>query len=254
MQPDYVPSNVTSITGALDERIPSITWDEFYKSFAWRQGEHIGMIGPTGSGKTTLALSLLSKRKYITIFGTKPKDSTLDELKKHNFKRVKTWDSLPADRYPRRILWPDATSLYAAVNQRNQFRKGFEQIYLQGGWCLYIDELWFMCKVLGLEFEVKTYLLQARSLGISLVAASQRPRFIPLEVYDQSTHLFFWRDNDESNLSRISGIAWLSANLVRSAVAKLEPHQVLYINTRADSVRMVRFTPPAAWNVDMGRG
>jgi hypothetical protein len=66
---------------------------------------------------------------------------------------------------------------------------------------------------------------------ISLVVATQRPAFVPLEVYDQSQHLFFWRDNDERNLKRISGISWLNAAYVQALVASLERHEVLYINT-----------------------
>ncbi|MGY5106759.1 hypothetical protein, partial [Streptomyces sp. 900105245] len=91
---------------------------------------------------------------------------------------------------------------------------------------------------------VKVYLQQARSIGISLVVASQRPAWIPVEVFDQSTHLFFWRDNDERNLNRMAGIGWLSANTIREAIANLPQYHVLYVNTRTGEMMITRMPPP----------
>jgi len=94
------------------------------------------------------------------------------------------------------------------------------------------DEFWMMTQILGLEKEARIFLQQARSNDISFVMGMQRPSRIPLEVFDQSTHLFFWRDNDEANLKRMGGIGWMSANEIRYFVANLDPFQVLYLNTR----------------------
>ena len=95
------------------------------------------------------------------------------------------------------------------------------------------DEFWMMTRILGLEEESRIFLQQARSNDISFVMGAQRPSRIPLEMFDQSRHLFFWRDNDERNLKNISGIGWLAAKPIMHLVANLEPHQVLYINTRS---------------------
>jgi hypothetical protein len=52
--------------------------------------------------------------------------------------------------------------------------------------------------------------------------------------------LVFFRDNDETNLKRISGISWLSKKTVQSLVANLDQFQALVINTRTGA--MVRTT------------
>lgn len=230
---------------------PTLPWPVFLSHiFRWRQGEHVAAIGPTGSGKTTLAFNLLELRKYVVAFGTKPRDETLASLEQHGFKRMQTWENLEAYKYPKRLIWPNAKELYAAKKQQAEFRKAMAHIYTQGCWCLYVDELWFVIHHLRLELEIKTYLQQARSNLISLMITTQRPAFVPLEVYDQSTHLFFWRDNDERNLSRLSGISWLNANMIKHIIANLQEHELLYINTRTG--KMYRTTPPKVDSVKGG--
>lgn len=221
-----------AVTERMNELAPQVAWSYFVERiFDWTQGEHIGLIGPTGSGKTTLALGILPLRTYIAALATKPSDETLHSFGKANgFSRYKAWPEVNPELSPRRLIWPDAKSLYSASEQRAQFKKALEQIYREGGWCVYIDELWFIIHHLKLDLEVRTYLQQARSNNISLICATQRPAFVPLEVYDQSTHLFFWRDNDERNLARLSGISWREGNVVRALVANLLRHEVLYIH------------------------
>lgn len=223
-----------------------IEWNEFIATkFDWKQGEHVALIGPTGAGKTTLALGLLPMREYVCVLGTKPRDNTLDNLAKNGYKKIDKWKAMDPRIYPRRILWPDATKLRESTEkQKAEFRDALDAIYKEGSWCVYIDELWFIIHHLKMEMDVRTYLQQARALDISLMVATQRPAFVPLEVYDQSTHLFFWRDNDERNLRRLSGISFRSAKEVREVIADLPLYDVLYINTR-DGV-MVRTRAPKA--------
>jgi len=235
-----------------DGEIPTVDWETCVNLMTWEQGEHAAVIGPTGQGKTTLSLALLHHRKYVTVFATKPIDDTLERFaKEHAYSRHSSWPyHLRADKSrwpwvkhsPRRILWPDARRLDSVDIQRKAFQEAMADIYAQGGWAVYFDELFVMANQLRLAAEVKTYLMQGRSLGISTVIASQRPAWIPLEVYDQSTHLFFCRDNDETNLKRISGVGYLSSRQIREVIPQLKKHQFLYINTR-DGV-MAKTTAP----------
>lgn len=233
---------MTDIASQTTE-IPHYDWETFIGThFRWAQGEHLAAIGPTNSGKTTLILALLPYRKYVVFIATKPKDATLDGLRKEGYEVQKKWDPIHPEVSPKRILWPPITQLGQVRNQRNVILDALKKIYGEGYWCVVVDELWYVIHQLKLELTIRTYLQQARSLGITLVVGTQRPAFVPLEVYDQSTHLFFWRDNDERNLRRLSGIAWLSSKLIMRTIANLEPHEVLYINTRTGL--MVRTKAP----------
>jgi hypothetical protein len=228
-----------------DELAPVIEFDDFMQYvFDWKQNQHVGLVGPTESGKSTLQYAILPKRKYVCFFATKPRDDTLDAFAdKGGYVRIEDWPPtrgrmskkvITPEEMPRRMLWPDATEMSPAVmeHQRQVFLRAFHDIYGTGGWCVVWDEFWMMTQILGLEKEARIFLQQARSNNISFVMGMQRPSRIPLEVFDQSTHLFFWRDNDEANLKRMGGIGWKSANEIRAFVANLEPFQVLYINTR----------------------
>jgi hypothetical protein len=199
-----------------------------------------------------MIVNLLPLHPYVTVFATKPRDETMDGLLRQGYLKMERWQSIDPRVYPRRVLWPDATRLNVIKHQTRIFHHAMGAIYREGGWTVVVDETWYFVNQLSLSAaqnngeaislaqDIKLYLLQARSLGISLVCATQRPAFVPLEIYDQSTHLMFWRDNDETNLRRISGISFRSALLVRDIVSNLDRFEVLYVNTRTGKMLRTR--------------
>src|SRR5215831_7796852 len=61
---------------------PRVPWDSWRAWFGgpdgWKQDEHISIIGPTGTGKTALAVDLLRIRSYRIFVMTKPADDKLE--------------------------------------------------------------------------------------------------------------------------------------------------------------------------------
>lgn len=233
---------------------PRKPWEQFVKhDFKPEPGEHVGIIGPTGQGKTVLQNNILPFFPFVAVFATKPADDSMETLiESRNYVRLAKWVRLNPIDVPRRVIWPDARRIDAVGKQREVFADAFDKAFREGGrpknkpvgWAIAIDELWYMTNVLKLDLQVKMVLLQGRSIGVSLIAATQRPKHIPLEVYDQSTHLFFFRDNDENNLERIAGINVREKRLMRDIVANLDAHQVLYVNTRTGKMIRTRTPPP----------
>lgn len=222
---------------------PRIPWADFYRELEWNQGEHVALIGPTGSGKTSLLISLLSLRTYVAVVATKPRDSTMDYLISHGYVKLEKWESIPATKAPRRVIWPNAREIDSEEKQREAFREMYRAIYREGGWCIVIDEGFILSETLGLKREMRQIWNQGRSIGITHVVGTQRPRWVPTEMYDQSTHLFFWQNSDNRMLDVIGDINGRDSRQVKEIVANLDRFQVLYVNTR--SGKMCRTTPPA---------
>lgn len=229
-----------------DTAVERVEWDAFLSTrFRWEQGEHVTLIGPTGSGKTTLALALLPLRQYVIAYGTKPKDRTLDQLvKKDRWRLVRKHERfpkvIPKGRPLRVVFWPQYRTPADEPMQAYEIGSNLHEAFTRGGFCLFIDETWWFTHKLGMKTWLEALWTQGRSIGLSIVAGTQRPTHIPLLAYDQATHVFFWRDNDERNLKRISGMNGLNARLIRDTVATLPHHQVLYVNTRTGAMTVTK--------------
>lgn len=222
----------------------ALGWDDFLARLSWRQGEHVALIGPTGQGKTTLALELLPRRSHTVVVATKPRDATLARLvRTDGYHRQKRWP--PANDTVRRVLlWPDWRTPDDTRRQAEAIRAAVWDIFRSGSWCIFADDVQYLTDQLGLRNTLTSLWLQARALNVSVVAATQRPRHVPLEMFSQSTHLFLWGTNDEDDLRRIGGLGGLSNRAVRRMVQNLPRHDVLYINTRTGDLATTRVGAP----------
>jgi len=174
-----MPSRQATDLTRLDS-VESVDWEEFLAHhFELEPGQHVGAIGPNGQGKTTLVINLLELTPYNVAFGFKPKDETLDQLIARNrvgggrYRRIYGWVDRDPDLMPLRVLWPDMTSLDAPSQKRHIFKRALNEIYEDGCWTLYLDDLWFMAHEMGFEHEIKIYLTMFRALkgrkGIGLI-------------------------------------------------------------------------------------
>lgn len=215
--------------------VDHVSWSDFLDTLRWGRGEHVSIIGQTGSGKSFLAETLLRQRQYVVSLVTKPKDSTLEKMLRgpDRFARIREWPPpAPPDLMPRVMLWPKWVDSRDTMKQAVVMRDALDGVFGENEWTVYVDELAYMVEILNLKGMLRLLWQQGRSLGVSLIGTTQRPAWVPLEMYSQATHLFIFAMPDKRDRERIGGIGRTDPELVRQIVRDLDEHVFLYLNTR----------------------
>lgn len=208
-----------------------LAWGDFIDTrFRWPQSQHVSLVGPTGKGKTYLARAILPLRDYVTVLGTKPEDPELSAFVRGGYQRIRAWP--PHALNNRAILWPKFKGAHDIPGQRETFSHAITEVFGKGGrWCFYIDEATYFSDMLKLGDELKLVWRQGRALKMPLVAACQRPAWVPREMFSEATHIFAFRITDARDIKTIAGMGSLDARAVTQTIHQLQGHEVLYLNT-----------------------
>lgn len=222
----------------LDERFPEVPyqrWDVFRSKIKFRQGEHITIVGTTGSGKTVLIRELVEDRDYSVLLGTKNEDKELyAPFEERGYEITDQFDPSP-DRDESRIIFrPRLTSPDAKGRSRQAeaFRDMLTEAWEYGGWTITIDELFYVAATLKLDDVFETLWTTGRSLHITVVAATQLPVKVPLLAFDQATHLFLFRNTDQYRIKRMAEFAGADSGILRRLIPELPRHEFVYVDTR----------------------
>ena len=232
---------------------PRIAWPELRARLIrdWKPGEHWTCIGPTGSGKTHAALTIASLSKYTLIIATKRRDPLLEGLRGQLVatdlsKDVMWHGNTPIEVHRRVIYWPKApeksTAQQRTALQAKAIRKALDWADRTGGWTLVIDELMWVSRNLGLERELESLYFQARTQGVSVIGAAQRPRQVPLLALNQSSYLLMWHSADKQDLERLRELsAGFPRGFIDQCVQHLDyhRHEALFIDARRREVARV---------------
>ena len=145
--------------------------------FTWQPGEHVAIVGQTGSGKSTFANTLLDARRFVIILRSKR-----DRVRYRVDKRVRVAKAIEDRRLERIELYPKYEEM------RLEFARAYERVYRMGRWTLYADEGFALTR-LGLDPFIERSLTQGRSLGISNVIGLQRPARVSRFMLSEPTHV-----------------------------------------------------------------
>jgi hypothetical protein len=217
-----------------------LTYSHFLKLFRqrWQPGQHVTIMGPTGSGKTWILADVLNLRKYAVVLCTKGRDVTMHRFV--GWKILDTWQ----DRYYREhhvILWPRARTLEEAKrNIRPRVKEALDSIYVEGGWTLGLDDLRYLCDALGLKNDLMTMYGQVRSHGTSLVACGQRPFGIIQPALDQASHWLLFYQADKRDIERMAEVSGLSRHDVTRANAALRGRDFLWMQSMEQPILVRR--------------
>lgn len=232
------------------EYVPEVPWETFLRRFhrMWREdgnGQHLSAIGATRSGKTTALTQILDGRRYVVVLLTKLRDPLFATYRGRGYLPVTRLNDWPdRDWHPKVMLHIPSTGLGRedAREQGDKIRDALHRVWNMGRVDLYIDEIAELSDLLGLGTELRTLWKEAGSSDVSLIAGTQRPSRVPLEMYSQPRYLFFWRSSNREELKRLADMNAADPELCRQIVAQLDRFEVLVIDSWAGE--LVRTRPP----------
>jgi hypothetical protein len=224
---------------SLSNEIETVAWSDFLATdFDWRQGQHVTILGTTDGGKSTIMKAILPARRYRVVFACKPKDPLISGLRAEGYEIIRNWP--PHPHIERCVFWPKIEKMSDANTQRMAFYSALYDIYERGGWCVAFDEAAYLARTLGLGHVLKFFYEQARTLNVSVVTLSQRPKEIPLLAYSCARHIFLLRETDAVNLKRLQEISGVNSAVVKEIVPTLGQWEALYINCRTGEMRITK--------------
>lgn len=219
---------------------------ELFKRMKWKQGEHVAAIAPTGRGKSVLLRSLCWQRDWVAWLSTKKKDDEYMRMISMGYERHANWPikKPPRDqRFQRGIIWPDYKKLLDIYSMGTPvFKRLFDNVYQDEGWTVVLDDLYFLSEELKCRKEITALNYQVRSLGVSLVSAMQRPKKVPLETWDQSTHLFLRPIGNYDDLMLLRGKIGRDLKLIEGWMKQLHEYEWIYFNE--EQGQPVIYKPP----------
>lgn len=217
-----------------------INYENHLSSLKWKQGEHIFISGPTGSGKTTLARGLLEKRSHVVGFGVKVHDRTLTEDFKdwqfvQSFRDVESWMN-------RVMVWPRMkrreSSEAFLQRQRDEFRFAMNSILRTRNWSVFLDELGYMSDPtqVGLANIIATMHMIGRSSGLSILSLAQRPMHIPQHVISNVSHAYIAKTKKSEDMKRLGDLSGdFTTKEFQAMLAGLPTkHDFIYVPALAD--------------------
>lgn len=239
---------------------PRVPWDQFKASWEWARGEHVTVLGPTGSGKTWLITAIVDKHPDVACLALKPNDQTLyGRLPAPRWDYVSHWPppTVRRDRPNWVVVKPKRRDMAQTIaHQTRVVRHMFQRIYQgpphsseeeQGGWTIVIPDLSIILddlkgsrpdRALGLQDpdeQLAMLYKHGRGIRVSLVVDAQTTAWLQRLSLDQPSHFFFFKPRDRDRAKRIAEIGNADPRRVSAALDSLEAkaHEVLYVDANS---------------------
>lgn len=230
----------------------AVPWRTFLLWFSdvWREGQHMALIAPTDSGKTTFAVPVLKLRKYVLAFDPKGGDT---RLQLSGFRRITKWpppkDVLEdiAEGRPARLIVGPVIRTRRERDRSLEFQKEvLGEAFDWGGWTVYLDEFQILAdrRMGGLDKEAELLLISARDpKAMTIITAYQAPAWVPRASTRQATWIVIWPTRDEAVIKSLAEKMGRDRRELMAALKALPKHHVLIGGTDMEAPLVITHAP-----------
>lgn len=203
-----------------------------------RSGMHVALLGTTRGGKTTLAtggksgMGILHHWENCLVLDSTGDPGTIKDY-------GKPVQKFGAIRGHRRLSVSDMSD-----KSRQLIYRYMNRAVAQGDIAIYADELRQLTdkRFFGLESVLNHTWLFTAKRGVSLIAGSQAPRWLPSSFYDQSKTHFIFGMRDRRAMKRLAEISG-DVDTLELVIPRLERFQFAYVGMDGE-VSISKFVEP----------
>lgn len=234
-------------------KIDRVSWNElgpeFLNTWGMPKGkfmpEHLAILGPTGSGKSFFMTNILKERaerrgSHVVILATKPADGTLTKM---GWPIINKWP--PKYDQSQVIYWPKAGKLNASLDgQKESVLDMMDELWHENSNIIVaFDEIAYVEDELKLKTQITRYWREARSLGITIVATTQRPRYVSRYMWSESSWTVAFKPKDEEDAEQVATVLGNRRFYKSFLMDELEPQEFVIINRDSRQAYISKITP-----------
>lgn len=231
----------------------------------WKPGNHWALVGPTGEGKSTFGVGIISQRKWVVSLDPKGEDETLEAA---GYVRVRSMPP-PADRlaWARRApregsndwIWDRVTKglpvglvagFEALTDEEDAalhalMRDAIVWVRRTRGWTLYVDEFELLSsqRMMRLGADIERMLITARRAGTSVVTSFQAAAWVSKHATRQASNVTIWPTRDRPMIQAIAESMGRNWKFIAAAVDELPPYHCLTIPKQIRRPMIVTMAP-----------
>lgn len=218
----------------------------------WKPGQHWALIGPTGEGKSTFAVGILDRRKWVLSLDPKGEDETLEASGYVRVRRMPpprdNWAWLPwrsAEPGSDQWIWDrindgDPVGLIAGFEAMTDeedlalhalMRDAVIWCRRTRGWTLYVDEFELLSsqRMFRLGPDIERMLITARRAGTSVVTSFQAAAWVSKHATRQAALCSLWPTRDRQMIKNVAEAMGRDWRMIAAVVDELPPFHTLTI-------------------------